>query len=148
MTLVKFKNRPVETHFNSFVNEFFEGFPSLLKDGTGSVPGRYTTPVNITENEAGYELQMLTPGFAKEDIAISLEKRLLTISADKKAEEENKNEKQLRKEFSLGGFKRSFTIDEKIEAEKIEAKYANGVLTLNFPKKAEVKPATKQITIG
>ncbi len=72
---------------------------------------------------------------------------MLTISAEKKNEVKDENEKQIRSEYSYRSFNRSFTLDEKIDAEKIEAKYLNGVLTLNLPKKAEVKASAKEISI-
>ena len=59
----------------------------------------------------------------------------------------DENGKQIRREYSYRSFKRSFTLDEKINAEGIGAKYQNGVLTLNLPKKEEVKAAVKEITI-
>ncbi|MCB0741452.1 MAG: Hsp20/alpha crystallin family protein, partial [Chitinophagaceae bacterium] len=62
-------------------------------------------------------------------------------------EEKKETDKQIRKEFSYHSFKRSFTVDEKIDATKIDASYVNGVLKLNLPKKEEVKMATKQIEI-
>jgi len=92
-------------------------------------------------------LEVIAPGFEKEDFKINLEKNLLTISADKKSENEVKTEKHLRNEYKHQSFKRSFTIDEKINTETIDAKYVNGILTLNLPKKQEVKPTPKQINI-
>ena len=71
----------------------------------------------------------------------------MTISVEKKSESEVKNEKHLRKEYKHQPFKRSFTIDDKINAGDIDAKYVNGILTLNLPKKQEVKPTAKQINI-
>ena len=76
-----------------------------------------------------------------------MEHNLLSVSADKKSENEAKTEKHLRKEYKHQSFKRSFTIDEKINAENIDAEYVNGILTLNLPKKQEVKLAAKQINI-
>jgi HSP20 family protein len=103
--------------------------------------------VNIKENEENYLLEVIVPGFKKEDFIINLEKNLLTISADKKSENEVKSGKHLRSEYKQQCFKRSFTIDEKINTETIDAKYVNGILTLNLPKKQEVKPTPKQINI-
>ncbi|MDQ6843842.1 MAG: Hsp20 family protein, partial [Bacteroidota bacterium] len=60
----------------------------------------------------------------------------------------DENKKQIKKEFSLQSFKRSFTLDEKIEAENIHAKYENGILTLSLPKKEEVKIQPKEIAIS
>ena len=59
----------------------------------------------------------------------------------------NETEKEIRKEYSYRSFKRSFTLDEKIDGNAIEAKYVNGVLTLNLPRKEEVKTASKDISI-
>ena len=59
----------------------------------------------------------------------------------------NRNEKQIRKEYSYRSFKRSFTLDEKTDGSAIDAKYVNGVLTLNLPKKEVVKPSVQQINI-
>ena len=58
------------------------------------------------------------------------------------------SEKQIRKEYSFRSFKRSFTIDDKIDATAVEASYVNGVLILNLPKKAEVREAVKDIKIN
>ena len=90
---------------------------------------------------------MVAPGFEKNDFNVNLEKNILTVSAERKSEAENKDEKQIRKEYSYRSFKRSFTIDEKVDSEKIEAKYVNGVLTLNLPRKEEVKASAKEISV-
>jgi HSP20 family protein len=55
--------------------------------------------------------------------------------------------KSIRKEFSFQGFKRSFSLDDKVDAATIQAKYENGLLKVYLPKKAEVKEAAKQITV-
>ena len=64
-----------------------------------------------------------------------------------KEETKNENDKQIRREYSYRSFKRSFTLDEKIDASGIEAKYVNCVLTLNLPKKEVVKASAQEITI-
>ena len=94
-----------------------------------------------------YLLDVVAPGLLKEDFKISLDNNLLTVSFEKKEETVNEGEKQLRTEYKFQSFKRSFTLDEKVNAEGISAQYVNGVLTLNLPKKEDVKPATKQISI-
>jgi len=97
-------------------------------------------------------LLFVAPGFEKNDFKVNVDANILTVSAEKKTEEKNdsdtaKNERQVRNEYVYRSFKRSFTIDEKIDASTIDAKYVNGVLTLNLPKKTEVKEAAKEITI-
>jgi len=60
----------------------------------------------------------------------------------------NTEDKQIRKEFNFQPFKRSFTVDDKIASDKIEAKYENGLLKLHLPKNEEVKSTVKEITIS
>jgi HSP20 family protein len=137
MTLTKHNYRTI--------NDLFEDFfrPATWAKETGlTVP-----PVNIHETNDGYHLELMAPGLTKEDFKINLEKGLLTISYEKKAETENKDYKTHRKEFSVTSFKRSFNVDDKINADGIQAKYDNGVLKLLLPKKEEVKVQPKEIAI-
>jgi len=145
MSIVNFKHYPAKS-FNNLMSDFLVDFPSLYREHGATNSGQ-SAPVNIKETEEGYELDIIAPGFKKEDFKIALEKNLLSISVERKVEEENKNEKQIKREYEFKTFKRSFTIDEQIDTEKIEAKYESGVLTLTLAKRAEVKAPTKQITI-
>jgi HSP20 family protein len=147
MTLVKFKHRPVNGDFNNLMDDLFTGFPSLLGNDVSTSTHRPYVPVNITEAEGVYTLEVVAPGLEKEDFKINLDKNILTVSADKKGDTEDKNSKPIRSEYKFQSFSRSFTLDEKIDGEAISARYVNGVLTLNLPRKAEVKEATKQISI-
>lgn len=147
MTFVKFANKPVNKPFNNFMDDFFATVPSILRDDLITPNFKSSTPVNIKEAEKEYVLEVVAPGFQKEDFRISLDNNTLTVSLEKKAEEENGNEKFIRKEYKYHSFSRSFTIDEKIDAEGIVAKYLNGVLTLNLPKREAVKASSKEITI-
>ena len=141
-------NKPVQRSFNNLMDDFLNQVPSLFRDEFITPNLKHQVPVNIRETETDYVLELVAPGLEKEDFRISLDKNLLTISAEKSAEnEETKEGKLIRKEYRFQSFKRSFTLDEKIEAGNIAAKYLNGVLTLNLPKKVEVKEAAKQITV-
>ena len=144
MTHVKFNRKPFEGTFNNLVDDLFAEFPVLYKNEQN---WKGTVPVNIKETDKDYSIEIVAPGFEKTDFKVSLEQQLLTISAEKKNEVKEENEKQIRKEYSYRSFKRSFTLDEKTDGSKIDAKYVNGVLTLNLPKKEEVKPAIKEINI-
>lgn len=143
MTQVKFNNR----NFNNLVEELFNGFPVLFNEGYNSLTKQGYVPVNIKETEKGYLLDVVAPGFEKADFKINLDGNVLTIGVEKKTEEKSETEKQIRKEYHFRGFKRSFTIDEKIDATGIEASYVNGVLRLNLPKKVEVRETAKEILI-
>ena len=151
MTLVKFNHKPFQGSFNSFVDDLFAEFPVLHKNGFDQ-QWKNSVPVNIKETDKNYSIEVVAPGFEKTDFKISLEQDLLTISAEKKTEvkettDNNPAEKQIRKEYSYRSFKRSFTLNEKTDGTNIDAKYVNGVLTLNLPKKEEVKPSVKEISI-
>ena len=147
MTHVKFTRKPFENSINNLVDDLFTDLPVLFKNDFESRGWRGLVPVNITENDKGYTLDIVAPGFDKSDFKVSLNENVLTISAEKKVEATDENKKHVRKEYSFKSFKRSFTIDEKTDGSAIDAQYVNGVLTLNLPKKEIVKEAAKEINI-
>ena len=146
MTLVRFKNQPVDQPFNNLMDNFFTPFASLYRDDVQTSNFKHFVPANVIEVENGYSLELVAPGFSKEDFKIDLNQDMLTISAEAK-KEVDKAGKQIRKEFQLQSFKRSFTVDKTIDTEAISAQYVNGILILNLPKKAEVKLQVKQISV-
>ncbi len=147
MTNVKFNRRPFEGTFNTLVDDLFTELPAFLKNDFNNVERKGYVPVNVKETENNYQLEVVAPGFEKTDFKVNLDQNLLTISAEKKDEVKEENKKQIRREYSYRSFKRSFTLDEKIDATNIEASYINGVLTLNLPKKEVVKASATEITI-
>lgn len=147
MTNVKFNSKPFAGTFNNLVDDLFAELPVLFKNDFNNAERKGFVPVNVKETEKGYELEVVAPGFEKTDFKVNLDQNLLTISAEKKDELKDENQKQIRREYSYRSFKRSFTLDEKIDATNIEASYINGVLTLNLPKKEVVKPSTTEIVI-
>lgn len=140
MTLVKFNNRQVPG-FNGLFNEFFSELPGYYAEHNTSVP------VNITETADAYHLELNAPGRNKEDFQVNIEKGLLTVSFEKKEETKNEDVKSVRREFTFKSFKRSFSLDEKVDAEGIQAKYENGLLKFYLPKKEQAKEVKKQISI-
>jgi HSP20 family protein len=147
MTNVKFSRKPFEGTFNTFVDDLFIELPALFKNEFNKNDRKGFVPVNVKETEKTYQLEVVAPGFEKTDFTINVDQNLLTISAENKDEVKADNEKQIRREYSFRSFKRSFTLDEKIDATNIEASYINGVLTLNLPKKEAVKPEATKIVI-
>ncbi|MGI8636745.1 MAG: Hsp20/alpha crystallin family protein [Segetibacter sp.] len=133
-------NRVIANVFDEYLN----AFPTTWGN---EVKGNSAAPVNINENENSYELEFFVPGRNKEDFTINVDKSLLTVSHEKKNQPEVKEVKSVRKEWSFQNFKRSFTVDEQINADGIEAKYENGILKVLLPKKEVVKNAPKQVSI-
>ena len=145
MTLVKVNNN-LSKSIDGIMKEFFNDFPAAFNK-TMREDVLHFPPVNIVEKADSYELQVAAPGFEKSDFNVALDQNVLTISSAKIEENQSTDDKMIRKEFSYRTFKRSFTLDEKINAEAISAKYENGILTLNLPKKEEVKQTAREITI-
>ncbi len=138
MALVTFK------HPASYPSLSDSLFPFVFDKASVPTKGPAT---NIFELQNEYLLEMKVPGYSKEDIKISVEKDLLTIALDSK-ESKDENRKLIRREFNLNSFKRVFSLDESVDSEKVSAKYENGILYLSLPKKEELKPTVKEITIS
>ena len=143
MTLVKVNNRPFGNLFSDLLNEFPVTARSFGQE-------LFAFPqTNIHETPDAYHLELNVPGRAKEDFKIQVEQGLLTISFEKKEESAQTDEyKTVRREFEYKSFKRSFSVEDKIDVDGIQAKYENGILKLLLPKKAESKPSAKQINIA
>jgi HSP20 family protein len=145
MTLVK-TNPGI---LNNLIDDFFVNFPATW--GKDFETSFYTVnpQVNIHETADGYHLELNVPGRKKDLFKIEANNGTLTISYEESKETENKDKdyKTLRREFKYSSFKRSFTIDDKINADNIQAKYEEGILKIYLPKKEEIKLMPKQITV-
>lgn len=134
-------------NWNPRWNRLFEPFKSF-----GYVPEpaplttAFTPPVDIYEDEHKITLKFEIPGMEEKDVEIKVENNSLTVSGERKFEKEEKEENYKRVERYYGSFTRSFVLPTTVEPENAFAEYKNGVLFINFNKKAEAKP--KQIKIG
>ncbi|GAB6074845.1 Hsp20/alpha crystallin family protein [Nautilia lithotrophica] len=105
----------------------------------------FTPAVNEKVDEKGYYLEIDLPGVEKENIEISVNEGILTISGERKLERKEEKENYTRIESFFGRFERSFKLPADADADNIEAKYENGVLKLFIPKRP--KPEGKKIEI-
>lgn len=101
---------------------------------------------DIRETENAYILESDLPGFSREDIHAEIKDGYLTIRADHRSENEDKNESYLRRERSYGSFSRTFDLDG-IDAEAITASFKNGVLTLELPKMQQKVEEARKVEI-
>ena len=145
MLTVKMNRKPITSE--QLLDGIWNEFPSLLKQDFNDWTKKLGVPVNVKESDTAYQLELMVPGFEKSDFQIGLEKELLTISGEKKEESKTTSEEWLKKEFQIKSFKRTFTIDQMIDATGIEANYVNGILLVKLPKKPELTPAPKKIEI-
>jgi HSP20 family protein len=133
--------------FNSLqstLNRVFQDFNRGSDELTTS--GSFVPAVDIYEDQNGITLKMEVPGVSEQDINISLENNTLTVSGERKFEKNEKEENFHRIERRYGSFTRSFSLPNTVDAEKVNAGYENGILSIQLGKKAEAKP--KQIKIS
>lgn len=127
------------------LNDFFENnLGKSMREETAL--NTWTPAVDIYEDESQFLLKLELPEMNKEDIKINLNDNTLSISGERKFENEEKRDGYHRVERSYGQFYRSFTLPPNVNAETINAEYKDGVLRLNLPKKEEAKP--KQINVS
>ncbi len=108
----------------------------------------YKPAANVREDEKNYAIELALPGFTKDEISISFEDEVLTITAGRQPKEDVKGPKYTWNEFGYKSkYERSFQLPETVNADNISASFENGILLVTLPKK-EVQPATvKQIAI-
>lgn len=149
MNLARLTNNWIPS-FPSWADKFFEG--DLMDWNSANFAGeRSTLPaVNVKENDNEFQIEVAAPGLKKSDFKLNFKNGKLTISSEKKeVKEEKKGEKVTRKEFNYQSFQRTFNVSENVvNADKISAKYADGILLVKLPKRVEVKPKpAKEIKI-
>ena len=130
----------------SFANyDPFREMEEMEKRFFGNMTPTFRT--DIRETEKAYILEADLPGFAKEDIRAEIKENILTVYAEHKTENEEKDgDRYLRRERSFGSYQRSFDI-RGVESDAITAAYRDGVLTLTLPKKEIKQPEARAVNI-
>lgn len=103
--------------------------------------------VDITEKDDAYEVAAELPGMEEKDVNVNVSGGMLTITGEKKEEKEEKKKDYHLSERRYGAFERAFALPPGVDADKIDAAFKNGVLTVTLPKTAEAKTKEKKITI-
>lgn len=134
------KNYLVEKHNNDLFNEVFGDFFKPVFYGDSAV----YMATDVKEKEKSYELEIEMPGYNKEDISVDFEKGYLTVSA-KKDEKQEEGKKYISRERHQV-CRRSYYVGE-IDENGITAKYENGVLSVDLPKRVEEQPKSRRISV-
>lgn len=144
MTLVKFSNGAKSNALNPFTDVFESMFnDSFISDRlTTKVPA-----VNIAETDNDFHIELAAPGLSKEDFKINLDKYVLSVSVERKAESNQQEKRYNKREYSYSSFVRSFTLPETADQERIDAEYIDGILRITVAKKEEAKSLTREIAI-
>ena len=133
--------------------ELQRGLNRIFSDAFGQVTaegaavGAWTPQVDVYEDENGFLIKIEAPEVKQEDINVTLDKNLLTISGERRLENEQKRDSYHRIERSYGKFFRSFTLSPNANVEAVSAEFKDGVLRLSIPKKEETKPKQIQVEV-
>ncbi|QOJ29144.1 MAG: Hsp20/alpha crystallin family protein [Ignavibacteriales bacterium] len=143
MTLVRFEPFKELEYLNNRLRRIFDETPVTVKE----TPGIFNPRLNVFEDNQNLYIEAEIPGVNKEDLKISLQDNTITISGEKKFEDEKKEKNYYRVERRYGSFRRSFSLPVEVNDSKVEAKFENGVLKVSLEKVVEQQPEEKVITI-
>jgi HSP20 family protein len=133
MSLIRYNsalNDYAPTSFNNLIDRFFN---DKLTRGGGSAYS-FVPRVDIIEEEKAFEVHVAVPGMSKDDFKIDLNDNYLTVSGERKFSREKKEDNFYSMETQYGTFSRSFSLPENVDANKINARYVNGILEVTIPK--------------
>jgi HSP20 family protein len=134
--------------FQNRLSTFF-GRPLRRGNGREEITLSEWTPLaDITEDEKEYLIKAELPEMKKENVKVSVESGVLTITGERKFEKEEKKKKYHRVERGYGKFKRSFTLPDDADASKIKAEFKNGLLTVHLPKSEKAKPKPIEVNVA
>lgn len=124
-------------------NDFFDN--DFMPKANATAPA-----INVKESDKAYIVELAAPGMKKDDFQVHVnEEGNLVIKMESKHEDEEKNTRYLRREFSYSKFEQALILPDDVDKEKIAARVDNGVLTVDLPKIVEEKPkVARQINIG
>lgn len=135
----------VDNIFQNSLRRFFDDnfWDADLPMSTGTIP------VNVRETGQQYEMDVVAPGCRKEDFHVSINDNILTISFDHKEQNNKENEKAgwVRNEYVQRSFSRSFTLDDTVDINKINATYTDGILHLTLAKNEKAKKLSRNIEV-
>jgi HSP20 family protein len=136
--------RPLDTmtslrRLNSVLDEAFNSWP-FQPEQNGTLTSAWLPACDVFEDKDAVKIVAEVPGVTPEDVKISLENNVLTIRGEKKQQAEESSERVHRYERTYGVFERAFSLPTSVDAERIGATYAHGILTVTIPKAERARP--------
>ncbi len=132
MTLVKYSDLDMRpTTYNNMVDSFLNGFGNFEK------ANKFRPGADVVETEKTYEIHVAVPGMKREDITVDLNDGILSISGERKFENEKEGRNYHTLETRFGSFLRTFNVPDHVDGTKIKATYKNGILNVELPKDAK-----------
>jgi HSP20 family protein len=141
--------REMDRLFDDFSSGFWRGslFDMAPPFRRAEAAFRTMPAVDVAETEKAYKIAAELPGLDEKNIEVKLANGVLSIKGEKQEEKEEKQKDYYRRERSFGSFERSFQVPNDVEADKIEASFKNGVLSVTLPKTAEAQKEAKKIEV-
>jgi HSP20 family protein len=134
--------------FQTDMNRLFDGFFGARDGASGGGHRRWIPAMDLVETDEHLVLRADLPGMSEDDVEIEIKDGVLTVSGERKAEHEEKQEGYYRVERAFGGFTRSLSLPQGIDAGEVTAGFDRGVLEVRVPRPAERKPTRVQIGGG
>ncbi len=125
-----------------FGRSLFDMQPFWQREATWSAPA-----VDVAETEKAYEISADLPGMDEKNVEVKFSDGVLTIKGEKQEEKEEKKKDYYLSERNYGSFQRAFQVPDSVDADKIEATFKNGVLTVTMPKSPEAQKSAKKIAV-
>jgi HSP20 family protein len=149
MTIVRWEPFREISSLQSEMNRLFDSvFDAPRRGGNGGAMRRWMPAMDLVETEDQFVLRADLPGMSEDDITIEVEDGTLTVSGERKAEHEERNEGFYRLERASGTFSRSLTLPKGVDAEGVTASFDRGVLEVRVPKPEQRKPRRIEIAGG
>ena len=141
--------REIDEAQNRLSRFFLGGFPNRM--GSGEIHSLavsdWSPEVDISEDDHGYLLKADLPEMKKDDVRVTVEDGILSVSGERKTEKEDHKKKFHRIERSFGTFRRSFTLPEDADSTKVTADFHDGVLKVHLPKNAIAKSKAIEVKV-
>ncbi len=129
------------------MNRLFDDFFGRPVTRPGWTEAAWCPCVDVSETKDNVIIKTELPGISKDDVKVSVQDNILTLSGEKKQEKEEKDANYHRMERSYGSFSRSFTLPTSVQPDKVKAAYKDGILRITLPKSEEVKAKQIPITV-
>jgi HSP20 family protein len=153
MALVRWDSSRELSSLQAEMNRLFQSFfdtptASTTNGGGNGTLRRWHPAMDLVETDEHFVLRADLPGVAEDDVKVELEDNVLTISGERRSEEEVKKGGFYRLERATGVFARTLTLPEGVDADAVQAAFDKGVLEVRIPKPEERKPRRVAITVG
>jgi len=148
MTLVRWRPMTDTISMQRHLNKAFGDFFGMSAASNGLDERDWIPAVDIFEKDDEINLNAELPGLSKEDISISIENNTLTISGEKKKENEVSDDSFHRIERSYGRFQRVFALPATVDSQRVKANFKDGILSISLAKKEEAKPKKIEVAVS